>query len=262
MKLNIVHYPAVGTPRPTPLLLVHGAWHGAWCWENFVPFFTGLGYNVTTLDLRGHGESEGREKFRWHSAARGFVADLAQAVEAIGLPPVIIAHSMGGYVTQKYLETHSVPAAVLMSTVPSRGILGFLLRFMARHPVPMLKTFFTLNPWHMVASPALAHDAFFSPEVPAAEVERHYRRLGPESFLAVPEMALTALPKAERVKTPLLVLAAERDQVFSVPEQIATAKAYNTEAVLLADTAHDAMLEPTWQSTAQIIAGWLDERGF
>ena len=47
-----------------------------------------------------------------------------------------------------------------------------------------------------------------------------------------------------------------------MPEQIATARAYNTEAVLLADTAHDAMLEPTWQSTAQIIAGWLDERGF
>ena len=262
MKLNIVHYPAVGTPRPTPLLLVHGAWHGAWCWENFVPFFTGLGYNVTTLDLRGHGESEGREKFRWHSAARGFVADLAQAVESIGLPPVIIAHSMGGYVTQKYLETHSVPAAVLMSSVPARGILGFLLRFMARHPLAMLKTFFTLNPWHMVASPALARDAFFSPEVPDAEVERHYQRLGPESFLAVPEMSLTALPKPARVKTPMLVMAAERDRVFSVPELMATARAYNTEAVILKDTAHNVMLEPAWQSAAQIIAGWLDEKGF
>ena len=28
------------------LLLVHGAWHGAWCWERFVPWFEGRGYRV------------------------------------------------------------------------------------------------------------------------------------------------------------------------------------------------------------------------
>ncbi len=261
MKLNIVHQPAVGTPRPTPLLLVHGAWHGAWCWENFLPFFAGLGYDVYALDLRGHGESEGREKIQWHSAARGYVADLAQAVAGLDRPPVIIAHSLGGYVTQRYLEQNSVPAAVLMASVPSRGILGFLLRFLARHPGPMLKTVFTLNPWHMVATPALAHDAFFSPEIPAEEVMRHFQKLQPESFLAVPEMSITALPKPKKVTTPLLVLAAERDRVFSVSELQATARAYNTEAVILKDTAHDAMLEPTWESTALIIAGWLAERG-
>ena len=129
MKLNIVHYKAVGTPRPTPLLLVHGAWHASWSWENFVPFFTGLGYDVTTVDLRGHGGSEGREKVKWHSAARGYVADVAQAVEAIGRPPVIIAHSLGGYVAQKYLENNTVPAAVLIASVPARGILGFSAEF-------------------------------------------------------------------------------------------------------------------------------------
>jgi pimeloyl-ACP methyl ester carboxylesterase len=25
--------------RPTPILFVHGSWHGAWCWEKFLPYF-------------------------------------------------------------------------------------------------------------------------------------------------------------------------------------------------------------------------------
>ncbi|MEI6778584.1 MAG: hypothetical protein WCK70_16925 [Chloroflexales bacterium] len=39
-----------GPAQPTPLLFVHGAWHGAWCWELFLPYFAGLGYT-----LGGHG---------------------------------------------------------------------------------------------------------------------------------------------------------------------------------------------------------------
>jgi pimeloyl-ACP methyl ester carboxylesterase len=44
--------------RPTPLLFVHGAWHGAWCWdEYFLDFFAGRGYRALAVSLRGHGNS-------------------------------------------------------------------------------------------------------------------------------------------------------------------------------------------------------------
>jgi pimeloyl-ACP methyl ester carboxylesterase len=50
MKLEIIsHEPKEGT-RPTPILFVHGAWHGAWCWEeNFLPYFAGKGYSTNAL---------------------------------------------------------------------------------------------------------------------------------------------------------------------------------------------------------------------
>jgi pimeloyl-ACP methyl ester carboxylesterase len=37
MNLEIISKSPSSEPRPTPLLFVHGAWHGAWCWaEHFL----------------------------------------------------------------------------------------------------------------------------------------------------------------------------------------------------------------------------------
>ena len=34
-------------------VLVHGAWHGSWCWEKVVPLLEGAGHQVEVLDLPG-----------------------------------------------------------------------------------------------------------------------------------------------------------------------------------------------------------------
>ena len=31
--------------------LVHGAWHGAWCWEQLTPELEALGHRVIAMDL-------------------------------------------------------------------------------------------------------------------------------------------------------------------------------------------------------------------
>ena len=41
--------------RPRRMLLVHGAWHGAWCWERVLAPLLVLGYEPEALDLPGHG---------------------------------------------------------------------------------------------------------------------------------------------------------------------------------------------------------------
>lgn len=40
----------------TPILFVHGAWHGAWCWENFIDYFGNNGFSCYELDLPCHGK--------------------------------------------------------------------------------------------------------------------------------------------------------------------------------------------------------------
>jgi pimeloyl-ACP methyl ester carboxylesterase len=42
-------------------------------------------------------------------------------VTALPAPPVLIGHSMGGFVVQKYLEKYQAPGAVLMCAVPRRA---------------------------------------------------------------------------------------------------------------------------------------------
>lgn len=63
MKLEVLEYLSEINQGESPLLFLHGAYHGAWCWkENFLPYFSSKGFTYYALSLRGHGESEGREK--------------------------------------------------------------------------------------------------------------------------------------------------------------------------------------------------------
>ena len=59
------------------------------------------------------------------------------------------------------------------------------------------------------------------------------------------------LPRPKKVKTPILVLGASKDTVFSPAEVKATARAYNTTADIFNDMAHDMMLDPKWESVAE-----------
>ncbi len=260
MQLEVISYQPENKTHAAPLLFVHGAWHAAWCWENFLPYFAEQGYEAHALSLRGHGSSEGHGGLRWHSV-RDYVADVAQIAQTLAVPPVVIGHSMGGYVVQKYLESHQATAGVLMASIPVSGILGFGLRLLWRHPWPFLKAHLLLNPWYMIGTPALAHDAFFSPQLPAEEVKRHFARLQSESFRIELDAMLLNLPRPQRVNAPMLVLAAENDQVFTVAEAEKTAQAHGTTAVIFPDMAHDMMLEPGWQQVADQIINWLAAQG-
>lgn len=261
MKLEVISKVPTAKTHVSPLLFIHGAWHGAWCWENFMPYFAEHGYEVHALSLRGHGNSEGRDGIRWYSAAKDYVADVEKVVQGLGQTPILIGHSMGGYVTQKYLETHNTPAGVLLASIPVSGIFMMLMRFMRRRPWATLKTLFLMNPWYLVNSPELVKEGFFSDDFPDGEIARLFPYVQPESFKTALETTLFRLPHPRRVKTPLLVLAAENDRVFAIPEERATARAYGTEAVVFPNMAHDMMLEQGWQSVADKVLEWFASRG-
>ncbi|HSK88568.1 MAG TPA: alpha/beta fold hydrolase [Anaerolineales bacterium] len=259
MKLEIIsEYPAEKT-HATPLLFVHGAWHGAWCWENFLPYFAKHGYEAHALSLRGHANSEGRNGIRWYSTSN-YLTDLSQVVNTMSAPPILVGHSMGGYIVQKHLESQSAPAAVLLASIPTVGILGMFLRWFKRHPVSILKTLFLLNPWYMVSTPAQAKEVFFSDDFPNEKFLEYYSRIQAESVIMALEASLLHLPRPRKVQTPLLVIGAENDRIFTVSEQRKTAQAYNTEATIYPNIAHDIMLEPGWGAVADDILEWLNSR--
>lgn len=260
MKLEIISQKPATMSHATPLLLVHGAWHGAWCWEYFMPYFAERGYEVHAISLRGHGQSEGHEKLRWHSIAN-YVEDVAQVVQGLSQPPVLIGHSMGGMVVQKYLEQATTPAGVLLASIPPAGILGFALRLAARRPLAFLKSQLLLTPWYAIETPQLMTEAFFSPNLPPARIAEWFGKMQGESFRMELDAMLLNLPRPTAVKTPLLVMGGATDKTFTVAEVEATAKAYGTTAVIFPNMAHDMMLEPGWQDVAQAIDQWLIQRG-
>lgn len=255
MQLEVIAHKPQARLYPTPVLFVHGAWHGAWCWENFQPYFAGQGYESHALSLRGHGKSEGHERIRWQIRAAEYVADVAQVAGQLPKPPILIGHSMGGYVILKYLETHTVPAAVLLAPSPVGGILKMLLRMAVRRPWQSVKGHLTWNAYALIETPELAREAFFSGDLAA---DRYIAQLQNESYFAGLDMALLNLPRPSKVSSPpILVLGAESDAIFTRAEIEATARAYNAEAEFFPNMAHDMMLEADWQKVAERIIIWL-----
>jgi pimeloyl-ACP methyl ester carboxylesterase len=90
-----VRYLAWGDPVAPPLVLVHGgAAHARW-WAPLAPLLA-RDRRVVALDLTGHGESDPRPRYDAEVWAEEV---LAVAGDATAGRPVVVGHSMGGFVT-------------------------------------------------------------------------------------------------------------------------------------------------------------------
>jgi pimeloyl-ACP methyl ester carboxylesterase len=262
MKLEIIHRKPDGLPKETPLLFVHGKWHGAWCWdEYFLPYFTGHGYECTALSLRGHAGSEGSEGLRWYSIA-DYVKDVEQVAGQFELPPVIIAHSMGGYITQKYLESHHEhPAAVLLTPIPPTGLWPSTFDVLRERPMIILKSLASLGLYPVVETPEVARWSLFSEDIPTELLESYHSKLQNESFRAYLDELGLNLVRTKRVKTQILIIGAENDAVVKPWLVQRTADKYEASAEIFPDMAHDVMLEAGWEKVAKRILDWLNNKG-
>jgi pimeloyl-ACP methyl ester carboxylesterase len=238
-----------------PLLFVHGAYVGAWCWaEHFLPALADRGYTAHAVSLRGHGESGGR------LATAGlcdFVADLRRVVSRLDAAPVLVGHSMGGVVVQRYLKQYDAPGAVLMASLPPQGMAGLTAQFAARDPAlwvgfGALQTF---GPG--VASPRLVRRALLSDDVPDERLAAYASQVTQESPRALAELAgpvvTGSLPD---VRT--LVVGADEDAIVPRWAVEATARAFDTDPTFVPRVAHALMLDTGWERALNALVEWLD----
>lgn len=252
MDPNVVSVRPDTGARRHPLLFVHGAWHGAWCWERLLPWFAERGWSSHAIDLRGHGETPNDRSLR-RTRIKHYLEDLSGVVDSLPEPPILIGHSMGGLVVQRYLEDHDLPQAVLLAPVPIGGVWRATARTVRSHPWKFLKANLTWNLKPLVEDRSVARDLFLAAEMPDPEVEAHWRRMQPESYLAYLEMLLLVRPRPQLVHTPVSIIAGSEDRIFGVKELAKTSAAYGVDLTVIDGAAHDLMLDPRWEQAATAI---------
>ena len=94
-----IHYQTWSSPAKPGLLLVHGNGAHAHWWDFIAPFFAKT-YNVVAMTFSGMGESDWRDSYDMETFSEEQIA----VCEATGMfahktPPLIVAHSFGGFVT-------------------------------------------------------------------------------------------------------------------------------------------------------------------
>jgi pimeloyl-ACP methyl ester carboxylesterase len=261
MRLEIISEKPASTPRPVPLLFVHGMGLGAWCWsEHFLPYFSRHGYEAHALSLRGHGGSQRCDDMRWLSL-KDYLADVEEAVSHLGRPPVLVGHSMGGRVVQEYLERQRPAAAVLMASVPPTGLFGATWRIFRRQPVDAIKGSLMMNMKPIVETPHKFRELVFSSDVPDEVVSSCYARLNEDSYRVYLEMLVPNLKKKEPADIPMLVLGAGKDMIMSEKDVHKTGRRYGVAAEIFPDMPHGMMLEDGCLKVADRIISWLDSHG-
>ena len=237
----------------TGILLIHGAWHGPWCWDAFADRLRGHGHDVRAMQLRGH---DGRPDRIWHRV-RDYVEDVERAAADFNQPPIPVGHSMGALLAQKHLERNPAPGAVLMASIPTGGVVGAVARLAVRHPVAFSKANVQLRLGPLVSTPELVRDLFFTSDTPQSVVDDCHARLQDESYLAFLDLLLFLAPaRPRRVEAPVLVLGAEHDGFFTLGELRRTARVYRTKAEIFPGMGHDMMLDQGWAEVADRIAAW------
>lgn len=80
------------------LVLIHGAWHGAWCWRRVLPGLRAAGHGAHAVTLTGVGERA--HLLRPDLRLRDHIADVLGLIDAeeLGDDLVLVGHSYGGLV--------------------------------------------------------------------------------------------------------------------------------------------------------------------
>lgn len=254
-------HPAPASARP-PLLFVHGAFSGAWIWgDHFLPWFARAGYPAYALSLSGHGNSAGREQIEWLSINH-YVDDLMVAVDWLhqqtGQVPVLVGHSMGGFVIQKLLEQRQAPAVALLCSVPPQGLLAAQFHMLMRKPGLFLEINRLMS--GQLNDLEIIREALFAQPVETATLQRFFLHMQPESQRAIWDMSsLFNLPHLNNANLPpLLVLGAEEDALVPAFLVRATARTYGVEARIFPGFGHGITHERDWPQIAAALLGWLE----
>ena len=85
-------------------VLVHGAWHGAWCWDKLTPFLRQAGHQVITFDLPGQGQDTTPLS---EVTLDLYVRRVGEVLVAQREPVILVGHSMGGIVLSQVAERYT-----------------------------------------------------------------------------------------------------------------------------------------------------------
>ena len=215
-----------------------------------------------------------RPRLRFHDQARppaalattglaDYAADLEAEIAALGAPPILVGHSMGGLLAQMLAAQVPVAALVLLAPSAPWGVTPTTLFEIGADHVMHLQPGF----WNQILEPnrdvALAHSLDRLPRDMRDDV---YGRFVPESGRATFEIMNWAMDfnQASAVDTaavtaPLLFLTGAEDKINPPSTVASIAKLYGSKATaeVLDGMGHWLIGEPGWEKLAERALTWL-----
>ena len=231
--------------RPA-ILFVHGGYHGAWCFANYLKYFDAANIPTAAMDMRGHGGLPQTPDLHLQGV-RDMAQDVASACATLERSVIVIGHSAGALVAAAAGETTPFCGLGLLAPSPPGQLDGL-------RPLPLMPKGNLVTP----PSDDICSQKFLRGE-PVLDIRDFTQRLCPES----PQMlndryALRIHIDQAAFDIPAICIAAGRDLGALHPEgqDQATARFFGAEYNLLDDAPHCMMLSTNWRDSAALIEAW------
>jgi len=233
-------------------VLVHGAWHGSWCWAGVAAALRQAGHTVSLVDLPGRGGDP-----RPHAAITldDYVRRVGDVILRQNGPVVLAGHSMGGITITQVAEAMPERLARLVyvsAFLPRNG--ESLLDFTATETETPLHDGILADPAAgsmKLRSAAVARAAFYHC-CSAADTERALAQLVPEPMAPAATPVRTSAERFGRV--PRWYIECLQDRAISLALQRRMQAALPCERVFQLDTDHSPFLSATAALAAQLAA--------
>ena len=236
------------TNRPL-IVLVHGAWHGAWCWAALQSALDEMGAASIAIDLPGHGASN--LPFGDLHADAQHVVDV---VSRLGQSVVLVGHSYGGAVITEAshrLQSSNVDVRHLVYLAAFCPDTGESVMDLARHPsggpVDLGDAMTMIDGGLSVLEPTKAAPALYG-DCPDAPVRAAIARLCPQPMATVLQPTTGAGWKT--IDSTYVVCTRDRSVHPGHQEYMAQ----RCRRVIRLDTDHSPFLSKTAE-TAEILVG-------
>lgn len=229
------------------IVLVHGAWHGAWCFSALQTALDSRGVPSIAIDLPGHGASTAALTDLYGDAQ--YVVDTLAILRSRGVDNVVlVGHSYGGAVITQaaFIDPRVAHLVYVAAFVPQAGhsVISQLMS-MPQQDVGLAGAMIVTDDGNSVINPELAPAAFYgscSPDVVAAAIAR----LSPQPMVTMTQ-EVTGSPHEDIPSTYVLCL---RDNAVHPEHQKIIAQMCNTVVTL--DTDHSPFISMT-SATADIL---------
>ncbi|MEU0940758.1 MULTISPECIES: alpha/beta fold hydrolase [unclassified Embleya] len=265
------------TTKRTPVVFIHGLWLHSTSWRAWAERFREAGFEPVLPEWPGVPDTVLAARRQPEPQSGVGLAEIAEAhvraIRELPSPPVLIGHSVGGFITQHLLGEGLAAAAVAIAPAPIKGV-------KAVGPAQAKSTFaFLRNPANIKRVVSLNQARFryaFANTVPLKESEDLFaawtipspaRPLFQLTLGNVTPNSAAKVATENQSRGPLLLLSGKADH--TVPDVLtrATFKRYaksraTTEYRCFEDRGHSLILDHGWPEIADASLSWLADAGF
>ncbi|MDH4183247.1 MAG: alpha/beta hydrolase [Nitrospinota bacterium] len=251
------------------ILMIHGMWHGPWCFEKYIAYFQQRGYKCLAPVLRHHdvAPSAPPPPEAGTVGLQDYADDLEKIIRGLPEPPIILGHSMGALLAQILAARGLGKAIVALATAQPAGQYFSPWTQIKSFSEPMT----TWGFWRKPFKPSFSKAVYsMLSNMPEEERERHYGRLVHESGRAFAQIAFWSFDSSRgswvdetKITQPMLLIGAGQDRITPVSSvrKVAAKYAKVAEYHEFPEMAHIVLSEPGWEGVAGYVHDWLKRKG-